>query len=210
MMHVRIVSTAAVALVCWTAAIGNSSIAEARYTGTGLACVSGVSELPIRQRRSRSSRIIGYLDSGQCGMNIEAVEGAWTYIRGSDGGRNVQGWVRNRFLQAKNRRSNDDNRNQERNVSSARSCRQFGRVRSRNSGVSIQVRFVNGTRSQRTVMWLDYRGQPKQYRRLSPGESYVQQTFAGHPWMFTDGPGNCKELFVPNRNTRRYVITFNR
>jgi len=143
-------------------------------------------------------------------MNIEAVEGAWTYIRGSDSGRNVQGWVRNRFLRARNRRGAPDAGNEENNVASARSCRRFGRIRSRNSNQPVRVRFINRTSGQRSVMWIDYRGRPKQYKRLAPGQSYVQQTFAGHPWMFTDGPGNCKELFVPRANSSRYVISFDR
>jgi len=184
--------------------------AEAKYTGSGPACVSGIDALSIHGRKSRRSRVVGYLFERQCGMNIEAVEGRWTYIRGSYRGRNVQGWVRNRFLRAKETRGTRASENEENNVASAKSCRRFGNVRSRNSQRPISVRFTNRTRGERSVMWLDYNGRPKEYKRLAPGQSYVQQTFAGHPWMFTDGPGNCKELFIPNGKSRRYVISFDR
>jgi hypothetical protein len=190
--------------------LSSASSSDARYTGTGSACVSGVNELAIHESKSQRSRIVGYLDGGQCGMNIEAVEGGWTYIRGSDGGRNVQGWVRNRFLRARNRRSSPDPGNEENNVASARSCRFYGRVRTRDSNFPIRVRFINRTRSIRVVAWLDQRGRPREYQRLAPGASYVQQTFAGHPWMLMDGPGNCKEIFIPKRNSTRYVISFDR
>lgn len=209
MTRPRTVSAVTFVLFSCAIMVAAPSQADARYTGSGPACVSGVNQLPVYQGKSRGSRVLGYLSSGQCGMNIESVEGAWTYIRGSSRGRNLQGWVRNRFLRAKGG-TTAPNGNEETNVASARSCRRFGRLRSRTSEFPISIRFINQTRGQRTVMWLDFRGQPKEYKRLAPGQSYVQQTFAGHPWMFTDGPGNCKELFVPTRNTRRYVISFDR
>ncbi len=82
-----------------------SEKADARYTGSGPACVSGVSQgdrLNVRSQPTTRSRVLGSLAPGQCGMNIEAVEGNWTFIRGNDRGRNIQGWVNNRFLRAKN------------------------------------------------------------------------------------------------------------
>ena len=81
-----------------------SEAALARYTGSGPACVSGVAQddrLNVRSQPFARSRILGSLGPGQCGMNIEAVKGTWTFIRGNDRGRNIQGWVNNRFLRAK-------------------------------------------------------------------------------------------------------------
>ena len=86
-------------------AVLHSDDALARYTDSGPACVSGVAQndrLNVRSKPSFNSRILGSLAPGECGMNIESVEGTWTFIRGSDRGRNIQGWVNNRFLQAKN------------------------------------------------------------------------------------------------------------
>lgn len=105
---------------------------------------------------------------------------------------------------------NDDD-NEENNVASAPSCNAFGNVRSKNTGQPITIRFVNNSGSHRSVMWIDYKGQPKHYKDLAAGESYSQQTFVGHPWMFTDGPGNCKELFTPTYGSgNKYVIRFRR
>ena len=75
--------------------------AEARYRGTGPVCVSGVASndrLNIRSNPSSRGRIVGAFSPGQCGMNVESVSGNWTYLRGSDNGRRVQGWVYNKFL----------------------------------------------------------------------------------------------------------------
>ena len=86
-------------------AVLHSEDALARYTGSGPACASGVAQndrLNVRSKPSFNSRILGSLAPGECGMNIESVEGTWTFIRGSDRGRNIQGWVNNRFLRAKN------------------------------------------------------------------------------------------------------------
>lgn len=104
----------------------------------------------------------------------------------------------------------DDRDNEENNVAEAKSCRQFGNIRSKNSNQALSVRFTNKTSSYRSVMWLDYSGTPVHYKDLDAGESYVQQTFAGHPWMFTDGPGNCKEVFVPKRGSTSFEMTFDR
>jgi hypothetical protein len=98
--------------------------------------------------------------------------------------------------------------NEENNVAAAPSCRRFGKIRSLRSRTPVNVRFHNHTPGQRTVMWIDFNGQPVEYKILAPGESYVQQTYVGHPWMVTDGPGNCKQLFVPQRDTRRFDLTF--
>ncbi|WP_157967544.1 MliC family protein [Cohaesibacter intestini] len=75
--------------------------AEARYRGSDPVCVAGVGRgdvLNVRAQPSRHSQRIGFFDSNDCHMNVEAVDGNWTYVRGSSRGRNMQGWVNNRFL----------------------------------------------------------------------------------------------------------------
>ena len=102
----RIISSACVGFLALTFAAIAADEAAARYTGSGPACVSGVGQgdrLNVRSRPNSHSRVLGSLAPGQCDFNIESVEGGWTFIRGSDRGRNVQGWVANRFLRAKNR-----------------------------------------------------------------------------------------------------------
>lgn len=87
-----------------------------------------------------------------------------------------------------------------------RSCRHLGSIRSRDSRRPVTIRFTNRTNTYRSVLWIDYNGRPVDYANLNPGQSVDQQTYVSHPWMITDGPGNCKEIFVPRtqRNPLRH------
>jgi hypothetical protein len=69
------------------------------------------------------------------------------------------------------------------------------------------VTFVNRTDGFRSVMWIDYNGVPREYQNLDPGQDYAQQTFVGHPWMITDGPGNCLEIYMPPAGDSVFEIT---
>ncbi|MGH6922896.1 MAG: hypothetical protein ACRED5_03915 [Propylenella sp.] len=80
-------------------------------------------------------------------------------------------------------------------------------LRSVADGAPAAVTFVNRTDGFRSVMWIDYNGVPRQYQDLNPGQEYAQQTFVGHPWMITDGPGNCLEIYMPPDGDSVFEIT---
>ena len=80
------------------------------------------------------------------------------------------------------------------------SCGLEGNLKSSNGNRAIKLRIVNRTNQYRTVNWLDYKGKVVFYKALNPGESYTQSTYVGHPWMTTDGPGNCKRIYVPRKS----------
>ncbi|MGH1352280.1 MAG: hypothetical protein ACRBBN_15935 [Methyloligellaceae bacterium] len=87
------------------------------------------------------------------------------------------------------------------------SCRRLrGRV-SRRSDVPVRVTFVNQSGAYRSVLWVNFKGGVKQYAGLNPGQSFTINTFASHPWMFTDGPGNCIEMYMPRPGQRAFVLT---
>lgn len=88
-----------------------------------------------------------------------------------------------------------------------RSCNEFGRLKSFNSNQPLTLVFTNRSGSYRGVLWLDYQGRPIDYAGLNPGQTHRQQTFVGHPWMFTNGPGDCKEIYVPRAGDSRFDIT---
>jgi VHL beta domain len=92
----------------------------------------------------------------------------------------------------------------------AESCDLFGKIKSLNSKKPVTVTFVNRTDAMRIVMWLDFGGNPKEYAQLQPGEKTTIKTFITHPWMFTDGPGNCHEIFKPKRGVKTFRITVER
>ena len=96
---------------------------------------------------------------------------------------------------------------QKRPAASALSCRQFGKVRSVESKIPVRVTFVNRTAGHRGVLWINFKGQPIDYAALNPGQSYRVTTYLTHPWMFTDGPGNCIEMYMPRAGEARFEIT---
>ena len=89
----------------------------------------------------------------------------------------------------------------------AASCANFGKVKSKNSKTPVTVTVVNKSGAYRGVMWIDFNGRPVTYTNLNPGQKYKINTYLTHPWMFTDGPGNCKEMFIPRKGVSRFNIT---
>ncbi|MEP1442199.1 MAG: hypothetical protein ABJK39_04250 [Hyphomicrobiales bacterium] len=87
------------------------------------------------------------------------------------------------------------------------SCNRFGRIKSRNSNRRTNITFVNRSGRKRTVMWIDYQGAPKQYGVVQPGRSRTFSTFISHPWMTVNGPGDCRQLFLPRPRGSTYVIS---
>jgi len=87
----------------------------------------------------------------------------------------------------------------------AAACKQG--AKSKKSNVPVKVKFVNKSGEYRGVFWLDYNGQMVSYANLNPGESYTIDTFVSHPWVFTDGPGNCIEMYFPAKGKNRYNLT---
>ena len=86
-------------------------------------------------------------------------------------------------------------------------CDTLGGQRSLNSDTPVTVTFRNLSDGFRSVMWIGFDGVPKNYANLNPGESYTINTFLTHPWMFTDGPGNCIEMFMPQMGVSTFDIT---
>jgi hypothetical protein len=73
---------------------------------------------------------------------------------------------------------------------------QVGQVRSLNGTCSTRFMITNGLAQPVNVFWLNYRGEPVNYMRLSPGETREQQTYATHPWLVQDDAQNSLLLFT--------------
>ena len=86
------------------------------------------------------------------------------------------------------------------------SCDLQFNLRSLDSGIPVNIEFVNETEFFHNIDWIDYQGGFVAYNGLNGGESYTQQTYVGHPWMITDGPGNCKAIFIPQGGDTKYII----
>jgi len=85
---------------------------------------------------------------------------------------------------------------------------QGGRVprRSRRTGEETSITFVNQTRDDAELYWLDTEGQRRPYGRLRPGQERTQHTFEGHAWLVADKLGNQLAVFEADATGRRAVI----
>jgi von Hippel-Lindau disease tumor suppressor protein len=85
------------------------------------------------------------------------------------------------------------------------SCKDLFKIKSQGSDAKAKITFINKSGAYRGILWLDFSGQPKDYANLQAGEEITLDTFLTHPWMVTDGPGDCIEIFMPHAGTR--VVT---
>ncbi len=87
------------------------------------------------------------------------------------------------------------------------SCKDLFKVKSLNSATPAKITFINKSGMYRSIMWLDFKGRPKDYANLNSGQEVTLDTFLTHPWMVTDGPGNCIEIVMPHAGTRVVTLT---
>jgi hypothetical protein len=85
-------------------------------------------------------------------------------------------------------------------------CSRLGRIKSIDSDQPISIVFVNQTGAFRALQWIDFNGELQDVASLNPGERKTIKTFVTHPWMVTDGPGNCQEIFVAKRGSKRFNL----
>ena len=83
---------------------------------------------------------------------------------------------------------------------SAKNCQLLGQIRASDSDRPVTIRFVNTSGAFRHIDWIDFDGNPEQRASLNPGEVHVQETTAGSPWMVSNGPGDCVDIFIPNQS----------
>ena len=60
---------------------------------------------------------------------------------------------------------------------------------SRRSATETEVTFLNLTKGQVQLLWLDMAGQRRSYGRIAPGGQRRQHTYAGHVWLVVDAAG---------------------
>lgn len=76
-------------------------------------------------------------------------------------------------------------------------------LRSISNTHSSFVKFVNTTRRNVGVYWIDYHGKKVRYKVLSYGDYLDVNTFVTHPWVFIDEDTmdrfmvNCSYVFFP-------------
>ena len=81
-------------------------------------------------------------------------------------------------------------------------CSAARSLRSQNSGSPTQMTFVNTSGEGRAILWIGFDGRTKQYAHLNPGQRFTVNTFVTHPWMVTNGPGDCIAIYMPRSRPR--------
>ena len=66
---------------------------------------------------------------------------------------------------------------------------------SEGGGQHTSIVFDNQTSEPRYVYWSDFAGQRVFHATLRPGESYTQETYAGHVWVVTDEESRCLSAY---------------
>lgn len=84
-------------------------------------------------------------------------------------------------------------------VAATRACTDLGKLRSQTSTPPTTITFVNTSGMYRSIDWIDFTGQRKDYGGLGGNETKTFKTFAGHVWVISTGPGDCLQVFVAER-----------
>jgi VHL beta domain len=80
-------------------------------------------------------------------------------------------------------------------------------LRSIDSSISTQIKFVNNLDVLVNIYWKDFNGDERFYNKLFPGESYEQRTFESHPWIIrSDDSGKVLLVVVATRKAQVVYI----
>lgn len=71
-------------------------------------------------------------------------------------------------------------------------------LRSLRSATPTQIEFLNHSRQEIRIYWLNYQGQRQAYGSLQPGGVLRQGTFLSHPWVVTDVRDQALGLYLPS------------
>jgi hypothetical protein len=86
-------------------------------------------------------------------------------------------------------------------------CERLGQVLSLNGNQPQRITLTNMADGYRGVLWIDYNGDFVDIGGLNAGESITIDSYVTHPFMITDGPGNCLEVMVTTAGQSTFAIT---
>ncbi|MGD0538257.1 MAG: DPP IV N-terminal domain-containing protein [Verrucomicrobiota bacterium] len=76
----------------------------------------------------------------------------------------------------------------------------------RRTGEETSITFVNRTKAEAVIFWLNEEGEQRRYATVAPGDRYRQHTFAGHIWLAADSQGRELAVFEATENGGEAVI----
>lgn len=89
------------------------------------------------------------------------------------------------------------------------SCADESGLRSKNANRKAEITFATpfgGAHNKYDLYWINYEGDRELYNTIYVGQSVVQPTFMGHPWVVTvtgaDGGEECYGIYLPTTEPR--------
>ena len=91
-------------------------------------------------------------------------------------------------------------------VAAPRSCETMPPLASKSDSTPTAITIVNTGTSPIFIRWIDFSSAEKSYVIVSPGQSYVQQSFKTHAWIARDAQSRCQSVFVSEATGETWVI----
>jgi len=80
------------------------------------------------------------------------------------------------------------------------------RQSSRRTGEETSITFINRTKKDVDIYWIDSERQRKHYATVAAGDQHRQHTFAGHVWLVTDKDGTALVTFMAEEEAADAVV----
>jgi dipeptidyl aminopeptidase/acylaminoacyl peptidase len=77
------------------------------------------------------------------------------------------------------------------------------------TGDETSITFINRTKGDVEVYWVDSRSERRHYTTIRAGQQHQQHTYAGHVWLITDKAGKTLAVFVATEEAGEAVIDDN-
>ena len=77
------------------------------------------------------------------------------------------------------------------------------------TGQETSITFINRTKNDVKIYWLDSEGQRRHYATIHTDQTHQQHTFAGHAWLVTDDAGKTLAVFAATEEAADALIDDN-
>lgn len=86
-------------------------------------------------------------------------------------------------------------------------CCHHATRRSVESKQLVDVRFVNDTNRVQTIYWVDFDGKRRPFKKLLPGQTFEQQSYATHVWVAEASDGTTRSWALDTRPYQDYEVS---
>jgi dipeptidyl-peptidase-4 len=77
---------------------------------------------------------------------------------------------------------------------------------SKSTGEETSLTFINRTKAEVEIFWLDEDGNRQSYGKIKPGDKLLQHTYAGHAWLVADADGKTLAVYEAEEQPASVVV----